>query len=60
VCAVAVETRGWLGVHEVRSAGSSKVKDKGVLLVFERKALHLVGAFQVAMKNGGKVVGWAQ
>jgi len=60
VCAVAVETRGWPGVHEVRGAGSSDVKVEGVLLVFERKALRLVGAFRVAMKNGRKVVGWAR
>ena len=47
-------------MHEVGSAGSSEVKVKGVLLVFKRKMLHFVGAFQVAMKNGGKVVGWVQ
>jgi len=47
-------------VHEVGSGGSSEVEVEGVLLVFERKALRLVSAFQVAMKNGGKVVGWAR
>ena len=49
-------------MHEVGSAGLSEVKVKvkveGVPLVFERKALHLVSAFQVAMKKGGKVVSW--
>ncbi len=29
-------------------------------MVFERKALRLIGAFRVAMKKGGKVVGWAR
>jgi len=47
-------------MNEVRSAGSSKVEVEGVLLVFERKALRLIGAFRVTMKNGRKVVGWAQ
>jgi len=60
VCAVAVRTRGGLGVHEVGSGGSSEVGVEGVLLVFERKMLRLVGAFRVMMKNGGKVVGWVQ
>ena len=59
VCAVAVKTRGQLGVHEVRSAGSSDIEVEGVLLVFERKMLCLISAFRVVMKNGGKVVGWA-
>ena len=57
VSAVAVRTRGWPGVHKVGSAGSSDVEVEGVLLVFERKAVRLVGAFQVTMKKGGKVVG---
>ena len=59
VCAVAVRMRGGLGVHEVGSGGSSEVGVEGVLLVFKRKMLHLVGAFRVTMKNGGKVVSWA-
>ena len=45
VCAVAVETRGRLGMHEVGSGGLSEVEVEGVLLVFERKMLHLIGAF---------------
>ena len=45
-------------MHEVRSAGLSKVEVEGVLLVYERKMLRLVGAFRVTMKNGRKVVGW--
>ena len=60
VIAVSVRTRGQPGVNEVGSAGSSNVEVEGVLLVFERKVLHLVCAFRVAMKNGRKVVSWAQ
>jgi len=62
VCAVTVRTRGRWGVSDVGGAGLGKVEVevKGVLLVFERKPLHLVGAFRVAMKNGRKVVGWAR
>jgi len=60
ICTVAVETQGWPGVHEVGSASSSNIEVEGVLLVFKRKTLRLIGAFQVAMKNGRKVVGWTQ
>ena len=36
-------------------AGSSEVEVKVVLLVFERKALRLISAFGVILKNGRTV-----
>src|SRR5260221_10517795 len=59
VVVVVVETRGQRGVSDVGGAGSSEGEVEGVLLVFERKALRLVGAFGAVLKNGRKVVGWA-
>ena len=50
---VVVEMWGRRGVG-VGGAGSSEVEVKGVFkfLVFERKALRLIGAFGVVLKNG--------
>ena len=45
-------------MSDIGGAGSSEVKVKGVLLVFERKALCLIGAFGAILKNGRKVVCW--
>jgi len=45
-------------VSDIGGASSSEVKVEGVLLVFERKALRLVGAFGAILKNGRKVVCW--
>jgi len=45
VIAVSVRMQGQLGVNEVGSAGSSDVEVEGVLLVFKRKVLCLIGAF---------------
>jgi len=44
-------------VSDIGGAGSSKVEVEGVILVFERKVLRLVGAFGAILKNGRKVVG---
>jgi len=46
VCTVAVEIQGWPGVHEVRSAGSSEVEVKGVLLVLREKCCTLLVHFE--------------
>ena len=40
----------------VGGASSSEVEVKGVFLVFERKALCLIGAFGVVLKNGRMVL----
>ena len=55
---VVVETRGRRGASNVGGVGLSVVRVEGVRKMLEGRTLRHIGAFRVAMKNGGMVVGW--